>query len=337
MSDHPGSNLLAESHNNPVDFSTTTNNSDTFDEIELRDQSGVMDSSGSANTGNQGSDHETRQGQGQGQGQEQEQEGLEEQEGSSSARTHLLPTGIRENAARRVHSIGRRFNILDRLFRRHQGNEVHGEGIDGVFSNLTAKPDGNAEREAELQNETLPSYDEAAADMAPSYYGMDINSPDLYFDEICVEGLPVGNLANLVWNMVVSLSFGFVGFLITYVLHTSHAAKQGSRFGLGVTFLNYAYSMVPNNVVSKIGKYNTLDRIEPSNPNSYDDLDLDSGPTTQDKFESNLSHGMEEKKQGIPFLAVFTGFLGAFIVVKSIIDYVKAKRMEKRFLAQDGV
>ena len=32
-----------------------------------------------------------------------------------------------------------------------------------------------------------------------------------------------------------------VGFLLTYLLHTSHAARNGSRAGLGVTLIQYAF------------------------------------------------------------------------------------------------
>lgn len=39
--------------------------------------------------------------------------------------------------------------------------------------------------------------------------------------------------------MLVSVSFQFIGFLLTYVLHTTHAAKHGSRAGLGITLIQY--------------------------------------------------------------------------------------------------
>ncbi len=43
--------------------------------------------------------------------------------------------------------------------------------------------------------------------------------------------------------MLVSVSFQFVGFLLTYLLHTTHAAKLGSRAGLGITLIQYGFSM----------------------------------------------------------------------------------------------
>ncbi|SMN17748.1 similar to Saccharomyces cerevisiae YBR290W BSD2 Heavy metal ion homeostasis protein [Maudiozyma saulgeensis] len=264
---------------------------------------------------------------------------LEDAEGSTSGVDDgLLPQQFRARAARQIDNIGRHFNILDRVFRRRPEGESTLAGIassfDGVFSNLTAKPDNN-EDERNAQNDALPSYDEAAADNVPSYYGMDLSNSDMYVDEICIEGLPVGNAANLFWNIIVSSSFQFVGFLITYILHTSHAAKQGSRFGLGLTFIGYAYSMIPNNVTSKIGKYKTIDRYQLNDPNSYDNLEIDSDSVTQDHFESSLNHGFEEEKQSLPTLAVLVGILGAFITIKSFVDYIKVKRMERRYVSQD--
>lgn len=43
--------------------------------------------------------------------------------------------------------------------------------------------------------------------------------------------------------MLVSISFQFVGFLLTFLLHTTHAAKFGSRAGLGVTLIQYGFAL----------------------------------------------------------------------------------------------
>jgi hypothetical protein len=60
-------------------------------------------------------------------------------------------------------------------------------------------------------------------------------------DMILVEGLPVGNIFSFLWNMTVSASFQFVGFMLTYLLHTTHAAKDGSRAGLGISLIQYGF------------------------------------------------------------------------------------------------
>lgn len=248
----------------------------------------------------------------------------------------IFPPSLRDRASRQIHTAGRHFNILDRLFQRSTQDAAHlqhGANYDGVFSNLSAKPDG--EERPTTDSDNPPSYDEAAVDMAPSYYGVDDGGSGMYYNEICIEGLPVGNIANLIWNVLVSSSFQFIGFLVTYILHTSHAARQGSRLGLGITFLGYAYSMIPNDVQSKVGKDKDVDRFQLSDPNEHDDLHLYSSPATQDEFTSQLSSGLKEEKHGIPAVAVLTGLFGFFIVVKSLYDYVQIKRMERKYMSQD--
>lgn len=247
------------------------------------------------------------------------------------------PVVLRERAARHFRAAGRHFNILDRLFKRNGQQGTHlqqGASYDGVFSNLSAKPEANS-GDATTDEDNPPTYDEAAVDMAPSYYGVDEDGSSMYYNEICIEGLPVGNIANLIWNMVVSSSFQFVGFLITYVLHTSHAAKQGSRFGLGLTFIGYAWSMFPNDVLSKVGRDKDVDRVQLSDPNEYNDLHLYSSPVVQDDFQSQLTSGIQPEKQELPPLGILIGLLGIFILLKSLYDYVQIKRMERRFLSQD--
>lgn len=58
-----------------------------------------------------------------------------------------------------------------------------------------------------------------------------------------IEGLPVGSVFAFLWNVLVSVSFQFVGFLLTYLLHNSHASKYGSRAGLGVTLIQYGFAL----------------------------------------------------------------------------------------------
>lgn len=124
--------------------------------------------------------------------------------------------------------------------------------------------DGEFER-----SDKPPSYEEAHNDNVPSYWDL---SPEgsLYYDEICVLGLPAGSIINFVWNSIVSASFQFFGFLITYILHTSHAAKEGSRCGLGITFLSLGFRIMPNNVSNKVGKGKEILRLQSLNPFNHD-------------------------------------------------------------------
>ncbi|KAG5462665.1 MAG: hypothetical protein BJ554DRAFT_4155 [Olpidium bornovanus] len=111
---------------------------------------------------------------------------------------------------------------------------------DGVFANLSAKPVSTAESEAKEEDDTLPPYEAAAADASPPYFDTTVITAGTA-DEILVEGLPVGSGFVFVWSMLVSMSFQFVGFLLTYLLHTSHAGKNGSRAGLGITLIQYGF------------------------------------------------------------------------------------------------
>ncbi|GAA5897499.1 hypothetical protein JCM8208_003289 [Rhodotorula glutinis] len=120
-----------------------------------------------------------------------------------------------------------------------------GQGNDGVFANLAAKPDnpsGDIVGEGPGKDEVLPPYEAAQLDPSPQYWETTVITPGLYGpDDILVDGLPVGNLFSFAWNLLVSMSFQFVGFILTYILHTTHAAKNGSRAGLGVTLIQLGF------------------------------------------------------------------------------------------------
>ncbi|GAA6001622.1 hypothetical protein JCM10207_002235 [Rhodosporidiobolus poonsookiae] len=122
-----------------------------------------------------------------------------------------------------------------------------GQGNDGVFANLSAKPDNpgglDVVGEGPDKDEVLPSYDAANLDSTPPYWETTVIAPGGPFsaDDIVVDGLPVGNFFSFAWNLLVSMSFQFVGFLLTYLLHTTHAAKNGSRAGLGITLIQLGF------------------------------------------------------------------------------------------------
>ena len=59
----------------------------------------------------------------------------------------------------------------------------------------------------------LQAYEVAAMDTTPPYWETTVITPGgvLGPDDICVDGLPVGNLFGFAWNLLVSMSFQFVG------------------------------------------------------------------------------------------------------------------------------
>ncbi|TYJ56546.1 hypothetical protein B9479_002793 [Cryptococcus floricola] len=110
-----------------------------------------------------------------------------------------------------------------------------GGGMSGVFDNLAARPDRERAAEGELDyipedesKDAPPSYQNALRDAVPPYWDTTVVLPS--------SNSPFGPLSSSV-SVVVSVSFQFVGFLLTYVLHTTHAAKYGSRAGLGLTLI----------------------------------------------------------------------------------------------------
>ncbi|KAI9269076.1 hypothetical protein BDA99DRAFT_503479 [Phascolomyces articulosus] len=175
---------------------------------------------------------------------------------------------------------------------------------DGVFSNMSAKPD----RDGNKLDETPPAYEEAAADATPPYWQTTIIAPPGMGDIILVESMPVGNLFNFAWNLLVSASFQFVGFMLTYLLHTSHAAKQGSRAGLGITFVQYGFY---------IRSRGSLDDFELAD----DSTDSDSDTSDQDSTNADI-------------IAYILMLLGWFIIIRAIGDYIRARKMEN-IIAQE--
>ena len=114
-----------------------------------------------------------------------------------------------------------------------------GSGSDGVWANINAKP-----RAGEDVEEKPPTYEQAAADATPPYWETTVLSPFSHTgdpNDVFVDGLLVGSFFSFIWNALISMSFQLIGFLLTYLLHTTHAAKHGSRAGLGITLVQYGF------------------------------------------------------------------------------------------------
>ncbi|KAF9559053.1 hypothetical protein EC968_006750 [Mortierella alpina] len=172
--------------------------------------------------------------------------------------------------------------------------------MDGVFSNLSAKP----RVERPYQEELPPPYKAAALDQSPMYYETTVVAPGYLDDEVLVDGLPVGGFVGFMWNMIISMSFQFVGFFLTYLLHTSHATKNGSKTGLGITFITMGWQMLS-------GK-----------------TDVDEGNQDGDTgYIGSPGQGMASIKEYM-WLSYFLMFLGFAIILQSGLEFLKAKRTE---------
>ncbi|KAG0264892.1 hypothetical protein BGZ95_003472 [Linnemannia exigua] len=94
----------------------------------------------------------------------------------------------------------------------------------------------------------MSTYESAVQDITPPYFEMTVLSSSssgssVFGDEILVDGLPVGHIFQFFWNIAVAVCFQFLGVLLTYLLHNSHASRSGSMAGLGLTLLNFGIQM----------------------------------------------------------------------------------------------
>ena len=214
---------------------------------------------------------------------------------------------------------------------------------DGVFANLNAKPE-RGEKLEELPPVSIPnsssfslahyyqSYEQAAADATPPYWETTILAPGMVSDEVYIDGLPVGSFFSFAWNAMISMAFQLVGFLLTYLLHTTHAARNGSRAGLGVTLINYGFTM--KKLSSR--KQGTPDAPygEPSNPNSHD---FDPAAMSNAAAVAAASNPGASSQPSTNFLAgdwisYMLMIVGWIILIKAVSDFVKARRHEQLIL-----
>jgi hypothetical protein len=203
-------------------------------------------------------------------------------------------------------------------------NFVPRTGTDGVFANLAAKPDSSEAPDGKY-DEPLPSYESAAADAAPPYWETTIITPGMDTDEVYVDGLPVGNFFAFIWNAMISMSFQFVGFLLTYLLASTHAARNGSRAGLGVILIQYGFYLrdapamqIPDGAVLP----------DPDSPPDSTTVG-DNGPVPNDDMQETLP-----KAEWMSYLLMVIGW---FILIRSVGEYYRVKQLEKAVRATPSV
>jgi hypothetical protein len=147
-------------------------------------------------------------------------------------------------------------------------------------------------------------------------------------DEVYVDGLPVGSVFSFVWNAMISMSFQVVGFLLTYLLHTTHAAKNGSLAGLGITLVQFGFSMKSAGSFGGGGPQAPSGDFSgaPSDPNSHD-FDDPTAPPTDDPT-GGASDGITTSD----WFAYVLMIVGWFILIRSISDFLRARRHEQLVL-----
>lgn len=129
------------------------------------------------------------------------------------------------------------------------------------------------------------------------------------------------------WSNIVSATFQFIGFMVTYLLHTSHAGKNGSRAGLGLSLIQFGlyvrsrkYNPRPSLVIILWTKDRTHLPMSLFVDGSLDDFDDGNGDDSNGQQDPNLNADV---------VAYFLMVIGWFIIVRSVADYLKAKHMEK--------
>ncbi|KAF9474245.1 hypothetical protein BDN70DRAFT_885030 [Pholiota conissans] len=214
----------------------------------------------------------------------------------------------------------------------HHSTRPTGGGLenDGVFANVTAKPQPvrtvrTADGEVHIvpednQKESPPSYLEAQADAVPTYWETTIHAPaGLDGSHLIIDDLPTGSFLVFCLNIFISFFFQFVGFLLTYLLHTSHAAKFGSRAGLGLTLIQYGFY---SRAFARDDQQMEEDAAMPADSWGQPAASSSSStptPTTSTQMMTPSS------RDWLSFLFMT---LGWFLLLSSVIGYWRVKRWE---------
>lgn len=145
---------------------------------------------------------------------------------------------------------------------------------------------------------------------------------------------------------MISMSFQLVGFLLTYLLHSTHAAKNGSKAGLGITLIQYGFSLKGAASGSGSGKggggngggggtggdINTPQ--DPNNHNFDPSKPIDPSSSSGSAFIPNPSDDGSGSPNGLSALGASDWFayalmiVGWFVLVKAISEYLRARRHE---------
>ncbi|KAI8320832.1 hypothetical protein GQ54DRAFT_200747 [Martensiomyces pterosporus] len=189
---------------------------------------------------------------------------------------------------------------------------------DGVFANMSAKPDLYLGYDDKVPNEPLPTYQDI--------YGPQSNAAPAYFEpavisigdeeELLVEGLPVGSVGVFMVNLIVSTAFQIVGYMLTFLLHSSHAAKNGSLAGLGITFFNFGFY-----IRTHLGQ-NIFEDVPGGSPNQGRGSGRDQSGSGDD-----APYDMDTPLDNAYF-AYLLMIIGAAIFLKAVFDYVRVRRLQ---------
>lgn len=245
-----------------------------------------------------------------------------------------------------------------------------GIGNDGVFANMTSKPTtsnaaslnraeegtSNMHIAPEFeQKDVPPSYGEAQADAVPPYWDTTVVAPANSGEELIVEGFPPGHVFSFITSLLISFSFQFlgtstadflelsddllfVGFLLTSVLASTHAAKFGSRAGLGITLVQYGFylrSNVKEELAANVNGWSVSAEPHPTFTSAQEADDWYASKTSQPGGYPeipSLSNGdyavPQEVALATDWLSFFLMTIGWLLFLTSILGFWRVKRWE---------
>ncbi|KAI9511818.1 hypothetical protein F5148DRAFT_1167828, partial [Russula earlei] len=220
--------------------------------------------------------------------------------------------------------------VLPQAYQRVPGNDGRplgrGSDNDGVFANVTAKPappvsiqteDGEVHVVPEdTQQEAPPSYVTASADAVPSYWDTVVHAPstmDLNGDMI-IDELPTGSVVVFVLTTLISWFFQLPGFILTYLLHGTHAGRFGSQAGLALTLIQWGFG------TTVMGAFPT----PPDDPSSPDG----SGMKPAEPLSGSSPSIIGFPVGGTPDDVMMGNSTSWFLLLTSMIGYFRVKRFE---------
>ena len=127
---------------------------------------------------------------------------------------------------------------------------------------------------------------------------------------------------------MISMSFQLVGFLLTYLLHTTHAAKNGSRAGLGLTLVQYGFYMRGGGSRPE-GNPGQFSNNSPPDPNAHD-FDPNNVEGTAPDSGADAGIGGLSGADWISYVLMIVGW---FILIRSVSDFLRARKQEQLILS----
>lgn len=127
------------------------------------------------------------------------------------------------------------------------------------------------------------------------------------------------------------MSFQLVGFLLTYLLHTTHAAKNGSRAGLGITLIQYGFYMRGSGSSKSPASGAADPSYSPPDPNAYEFSPEQVANNAAAAAEASPSGGISSITSS-EWLAYALMIIGWLILLRAVSDFLKARRHEQLVL-----